>query len=66
MISDGFKPEPEIFQALIREAGLPPPQILYTDDNPEFVAVARTHGLTAWHFPSPGEFKEQLSLNGLW
>ena len=60
------KPEPQIFQALIREAGLPPAQILYTDDNPEFVEAARDHGLVAWQFTSPREFQEQLSLNGLW
>ena len=60
------KPEPQIFQALIREAGLPPAQILYTDDNPEFVEAARAHGLVAWNFISPREFQEQLSLNGLW
>lgn len=60
------KPEAAIFQALIREAGLPPVQILYTDDNPEFAAAARTHGLAAWHFTSPSEFKEQLTQNGLW
>lgn len=60
------KPEPQIFQALIREAGLPPAQILYTDDNPEFIEAAQTHGLVAWNFVSPQEFQEQLSLNGLW
>jgi putative hydrolase of the HAD superfamily len=60
------KPEPAIFQALIREAALPPAQILYTDDNPEFVAAARTHGLVAWHFSSPREFKERLSAADLW
>ena len=60
------KPEPQIFQALIREAGLPPAQILYTDDNPEFVEAARAHGLVAWNFTSPREFQEQLSAAGLW
>jgi HAD superfamily hydrolase (TIGR01509 family) len=59
------KPEAGIFQALIRETGLPPAQILFTDDKDEFVAAARTHALTAWHFTSPGEFKEQLSRHGL-
>ncbi|MCL4503509.1 MAG: HAD family phosphatase [Deltaproteobacteria bacterium] len=60
------KPEPLIYQALIRESGLPPEQILYTDDREDFVAAARSQGLAAWHFTSPGNFKEQLSLNGLW
>jgi glucose-1-phosphatase len=60
------KPEPQIFQALIREAGLPPAQILYTDDKSEFVEAARAHGLVAWQFTSSREFQEQLRLNGLW
>jgi putative hydrolase of the HAD superfamily len=60
------KPEPQIFQALIREAGRPPEQILYLDDREDFVAVARSHGLVAWRFVSPREFQEQLSREGLW
>ena len=60
------KPEPEIFQALIRKAGLPPAQILFIDDKEDFVAAARTHGLAAWHFVSPRDFKEKLSAEGLW
>jgi glucose-1-phosphatase len=60
------KPEGEIFQALIRKAGLPPGQILYTDDKEDFVAAARTQGLTAWHFTSPRVFQGQLSAAGLW
>lgn len=60
------KPEPQIFQALIREAGLPPEQILYTDDREDFVAVARSHGLVAWRFIAPREFAERLKAEGLW
>ena len=60
------KPEPQIFQALLRQAGLPPEQILYLDDREDFVAVARSHGLVAWHFVTPKEFKERLKAEGLW
>ena len=60
------KPEAAIFQALLREAGLPPARILYIEDNEDFVAAARTHGLTAWIFVSPQDFKERLSVAGLW
>jgi putative hydrolase of the HAD superfamily len=60
------KPEPQIFQALLRQAGLPPEQILYLDDREDFVAVARSHGLVAWHFVTPREFKERLKAEGLW
>lgn len=60
------KPEPGIFQALIREMGYPPERCLYLDDLLPFVETARTHGLVAWHFVSPRDFKEQLSREGLW
>jgi glucose-1-phosphatase len=60
------KPEAGIFQALIREVGLPPAQILFTDDKEEFVAAARAHGLVAWPFTSSPEFQEQLSRAVLW
>jgi putative hydrolase of the HAD superfamily len=60
------KPEAAIFQALLREAGLPPARILYIEDKEDFVAAARTHGLTAWLFVSPQDFKERLRAAGLW
>jgi putative hydrolase of the HAD superfamily len=60
------KPEAAIFQALLREVGLPPARILYIEDNEDFVAAARTHGLTAWIFVSPQDFKERISIAGLW
>jgi HAD superfamily hydrolase (TIGR01509 family) len=60
------KPEAGIFQALIRQAGLPPAQILFIDDKMDFVAAARTHGLVAWNFVAPREFQEQLSAETLW
>lgn len=62
----GRKPDAAIFQALIRQAGGPPAQILYTDDKEDFVAAAQTQGLTAWPFVSPADFQEQLSRSGLW
>jgi len=60
------KPEAAIFQALLREVGLPPARILYIEDNEDFVAAARTHGLTAWIFVSPQDFQERLTAAGLW
>ena len=60
------KPEPGIFQALIREMGRAPAHCLFLDDKLPFVAAARTHGLMAWHFVSPQDFQEQLSREGLW
>jgi putative hydrolase of the HAD superfamily len=60
------KPEPEIYQALIRRAGQRPEAILFLDDKPEFVAAARHHGLTAWQFTTPQELEQALKQHSLW
>jgi HAD superfamily hydrolase (TIGR01509 family) len=60
------KPEAGIYQALIRETGCPPRQILYLDDKPPFVEAARGQGLTAWHFTTPEDFRRDLTRYGLW
>jgi len=60
------KPEPGIYQALIREVGQPPEHCLYLDDKLPFVEAARDHGLVSWHFTSLGDFQGRLSRHGLW
>jgi glucose-1-phosphatase len=60
------KPEPGIYQALIRETGLPPSQTLFVDDKPRFVAAAREQGLRAWQFSSPAEFIRELQDHELY
>jgi HAD superfamily hydrolase (TIGR01509 family) len=60
------KPEPGIYQALIREVGQPPRRCLYVDDQLPFVEAARNHGLVSWHFTSPRDFQGRLSHHGLW
>jgi putative hydrolase of the HAD superfamily len=60
------KPEPGVFQALIRAMDQAPWRCLYLDDIPAFVETARAHGLVAWHFTTPGDFHRQLTQHGLW
>jgi HAD superfamily hydrolase (TIGR01509 family) len=60
------KPEPAIYQSLIRQAGRPPEQILFLDDKVSFVEGARGQGLTAWQFRSPQELQPELERHGLW
>jgi glucose-1-phosphatase len=60
------KPEPGIYQALIRETGLPPSQTLFVDDKMPFVAAARQQGLTSWQFRSPAEFIRELQEHELY
>jgi putative hydrolase of the HAD superfamily len=60
------KPEAGIYQALIRQAGLLPKNILFVDDKPPFVNAAQNHGLTAWLFTTPQDFQTDLKQHGLW
>ncbi len=60
------KPEPAIYQSLIRQAGRPPEEILYLDDKLSFVEAARDQGLTAWQFRSPPELQRELARHHLW
>jgi HAD superfamily hydrolase (TIGR01509 family) len=60
------KPEPAIYQSLIRQAGRPPEEILFLDDKVSFVEGARGQGLTAWQFRSPQELQPDLERHGLW
>jgi FMN phosphatase YigB (HAD superfamily) len=60
------KPEPAIYQALIRQAERPPEEILFLDDKVSFVAAARDQGLTAWQFHSPAELRRELARHRLW
>ena len=60
------KPEAAIYQALVRQTGRPPGEILYLDDKLPFVTSARTQGLLAWQFISPEDLRQELKRRGLW
>lgn len=45
-----LKPEPEIYQAALREIDCEPAECFYTDDIPKYVAAGREHGLQAETF----------------
>ena len=60
------KPEPGIYQALIRRTGLAPDQCLFVDDKLPFVTAAQEQGLQSWQFTSPGEFVRSLQRHGLY
>ena len=60
------KPEPAIYQALIRTVGRPPEEILFLDDKEPFVSAARAQGLAAWQFRSPEELRRDLARHRLW
>ena len=60
------KPEPAIYQSLIRQAERPPEEILFLDDKVSFVEGALSQGLTAWQFRSPQELRQELARHRLW
>lgn len=44
------KPDPRIYAESARVAGVPPEGCLYVDDNPSYVAAARSLGMTGVHY----------------
>jgi HAD superfamily hydrolase (TIGR01509 family) len=60
------KPEAAIYQALVRQVGRPPAEILFLDDKEPFVEAARAQGLAAWQFRSSRELKRRLARHRLW
>jgi len=60
------KPEPGIYQTLIRATGGPAGACLFIDDKEPFVAAARHHGLQAWQFTSVAELEARLTELGVW
>jgi len=54
------------YQALIREIPCAPGECLFVDDLAPFVAAARRHGLRAWQFSTPEDFRRRLRQHGLY
>ncbi len=59
------KPEPAFYQALLTAAACPPEACLFIDDKLPFVEAARSHGLTAWQFRTPEDFRRDLQEAGV-
>jgi glucose-1-phosphatase len=59
------KPEPAIYQALLREMARPPEECLFIDDKAPFVEAARACGLAAWQFSTPADFTARLREQGI-
>jgi putative hydrolase of the HAD superfamily len=60
-----IKPDPGIFEYVLRDLGGPPERILYLDDNPECVEAAQELSLPAAIARGPGEVQQALSKVGL-
>lgn len=59
------KPDLRIFELLLSRFGLDPGATLFIDDNAANVAAARTAGLQAIRFVSPGSLRAELAARGL-
>ena len=60
-----MKPDPEIFSAAEKIAGVQAAQIFFTDDLEENVEAAREAGWDAVQFESPGQLAAELHARGL-
>jgi 2-haloacid dehalogenase len=59
------KPDPRIFQLLLRRYRLEPAATVFIDDSPANVEAARGQGMAAVRYTSAGELRNQLRSLGL-
>lgn len=59
------KPEPAIFEAALKAAGVAPGEALFADDRGEYVAAARTLGIAGFVVSGPGVFERSLVRSDL-
>ncbi len=60
-----IKPEPEIYEAALREIGCEPGECFYTDDIPKYVTAGRQHGLMAEVFTDVPALLGHLGRHGV-
>lgn len=59
------KPDPVLFEILIRRYGLDPEKTVFTDDSLPNIETARQLGFQAIHFETPEKLKEELLAKGV-
>jgi len=59
------KPDPEAFRRLAARLGVPPGQVLFFDDNSQYVAGARTAGVEAYQFAGAATVLDRLAAHGI-
>jgi len=60
-----MKPQPEIFQAALSQAGCPPCECFYTDDIGAYVEAARQIGIDAVQFESRAQIEREMRGRGI-
>ena len=56
-----LKPDPAIFDYVVRDIGLPPEEVLFVDDSPRNVAAALDAGLSAIHYEPGTDLRSTLA-----
>jgi len=59
------KPDPKIYQAALNLAYCTPQECFYTDDIPEYIAMAKTYGIDAEVFKDAEDLKKHLYTRNL-
>lgn len=59
------KPDPQIYQVLLKEMNLPAEDIIFIDDRAENIEAAKHLGLDAILFLSPCQLKNELAIRGI-
>jgi len=59
------KPDKEIYNLVIRDLGVSPQEIFYTDDRPELVKSAKSLGIRGCVFTDFGQLTRELRDNGI-
>ncbi len=60
-----IKPEPQLFEILIRRYGLDPEKTVFTDDSLPNIETAKRLGFQAIHFETPEKLKKELQNRGV-
>lgn len=60
-----LKPEPDAFEHVLATLGISPDEVLFFDDNPHNVSVARQLGISSQQVNAPNDITDTLSRLGL-
>jgi 2-haloacid dehalogenase len=60
-----MKPDPKIYEVVETDCGLPPEALIFTDDRPDNIAVARARGWQTHLFDGPEGWAGKLIATGL-
>jgi len=60
-----MKPDEKIYHTAVAKAGVPPEEILFTDDREENIDAARRMGIQAIQFQSEDQLKREMKLMGV-